>query len=163
MSDDRAIHLPDKSKLHWLKKSYKNFLGRTTLLYGRTKSGKSVLIEEIMYLCKDFIPTVFVISPTNAANGTYTGKVPGKCIKKELSPEFIESLLTRQKNVSEMCNIAKELPVLKSLFDLVADERSLVLERKSSERADNSVIFIDESSMSFSNNLRCFLSVTYGR
>lgn len=146
---DRAIHLPDKTRLHWLDKSYKNFLGRTTLLYGRTKSGKSVLIEEMMYLLKDHIPTVFVISPTNAANGTYTDKVPPQCIKKELNAEWLEALLNRQKHISEMCRNADKLENLKSLFDIGSTSREKIMESSAIKQAHDSVIYINESRMEF--------------
>ncbi len=148
---DRAISLPDKTKLAWLNKSHKNFLQRTTLLYGRTKSGKSVIIEEIMYLLKSHIPTIFVISPTNAANGTYTDKVPPQCIKKELNAEWLEKLLTRQKHISEMCRTADKIEILKNLFDKISTEQEMVLEKSAIKKAHDSVIYIDSSSMEFNN------------
>jgi hypothetical protein len=151
MMDDRSISLPDKTKVHWLPKTYKNFLNRTSLLYGRTQSGKSVIIEEIMYLLKEHIPTVFVISPTNAANGTYTKIVPPHCIKKELDAEWLEKLLTRQKHSSEMYQNANKLEVLKPVFDVVSDDRASMLEKKAIKTAHDSIVFIDSSKMAFSN------------
>lgn len=151
MSDDRSLFLSDKTKLHWLPKTYKHYLNRTTIVYGRTNSGKSVIIEEIMKLCKDHIPTIFVISPTNSANNTYTNTVPPQCIKKELDAEWIERLLTVQRNKSELYINANKLENLKALFDKVADESAQIMERSTTQKAQNSIVYIEESNMEFSD------------
>ena len=52
--DDKSLCLSDKTKLKWLPKNHKDYLNRTTIIYGRTNSGKSTIIDDIMYLCKDY-------------------------------------------------------------------------------------------------------------
>ena len=47
MTDDKSLHLSDRSKLRWLPKNSSYFLNRTTIIYGRTNSGKSTIVEEI--------------------------------------------------------------------------------------------------------------------
>ena len=58
---NKDLVLADGSKLKWFKKDYKYFLNKTTLIYGRTQSGKSTIVEECLYLCKDYLTAVFVI------------------------------------------------------------------------------------------------------
>ena len=101
--NDKSITLPDKTKLKWFEKDYKNYLNKTTIVYGRTNSGKSTIIEEIMYLCKDYIPTVFVIAPTNSSNNAYTNKIPTSVEELELlsTDAFLQSTL-RGQNVGKI-------------------------------------------------------------
>lgn len=149
MSDDKSLHLSDRTKLRWLNKSYKNYLNKTTIVYGRTNSGKSTIIEEIMYLCKEYIPTVFVIAPTNSSNNAYTNKIPPQFIRKELDVEWLDKLLKRQKNSAGAYINANKIEILKSLFDRVSDDTSQSLELSIAKKAKNSIIYIEESHMEF--------------
>lgn len=149
MSDDRSLFLADRSKLRWFPKTHKHYLNKTTIIYGRTNSGKSTIIEEIMMLCKDYIPTVFVIAPTNSSNNAYTNKIPPQFILKDLDVEWLDKLLTRQKNSAGAYINANKIDMLKHLFDKVSDSTSQNLELSIIKKADNSIIFIDESNMEF--------------
>jgi hypothetical protein len=146
---DRSLMLRDGTKLKWLPKSYKDFLNRTTVVYGRTNSGKSVIIEEIMYLCKDCIPTVFVISPSNSSNNAYTDKIPSQFIRKELCVDWLERLLKRQKNSSGVYINANKLEVLKKLFNRVSDDTTQIIEKSIIRKAHLSIVSIEDSAMAF--------------
>jgi hypothetical protein len=147
--DDRSLHLSDRSKLRWLPKKYQHYLNRTTIVYGRTNSGKSTIIEEIMYLCKDHIPTVFVVAPTNTSNNAYTDKIPHQFIRKELNVDWLDKLLTRQKNSAGVYINANRIEVLKSLFNKVSDDTSRVLELSIINKAHSSIMCVNESGMIF--------------
>lgn len=149
MSDDRSLFLSDRTKLRWLPKSHKDFLNKTTIVYGRTNSGKSTIIEEIMYLCRDFVPTVFVIAPTNSSNNAYTNKIPSQFIRKELDVEWLDKLLKRQKNSSGAYINANKIDILKRLFNKVSDDTSEAIETSIIKKAHSSIIYIEESSMEF--------------
>lgn len=149
MADDRSIMLSDRSKLRWFKKDYNYYLNKTTIVYGRTNSGKSTIIEEIMYLCKDHIPTVFVIAPTNSSNNAYTNKIPHQFIRKELDVIWLDKLLKRQKNSAGAYINANQIDLLKKLFNKVSDDTSKSLEISIIKKAHNSILFIDESNMEF--------------
>jgi hypothetical protein len=151
MSDDKSLVLSDKTKLKYFTKNYKYFLNKTTIAYGRTMSGKSTIIEEIMFLCKDYIPTVFVVAPTNSSNNAYTDKIPSQFILKNLEVEWLDSFLHRQKNSAGAYINANKLEVLKMLFDRISDDTSQTLELSIGKKAKNSIIFIEESYMDFSN------------
>ena len=149
MADDRSLCLQDRTKLRWLPKSHKDFLNKTTIIYGRTNSGKSTLIDEIMYLCKDFIPTIFVVAPTNSSNNAYTDKIPSQFIRKELDVEWLDKLLQRQKNSSGAYINANKLEILKRLFDKVSDDTTKSIEESIIKKAHASIVFVEDSSMEF--------------
>lgn len=151
MSDDKSLFLADRSKLRWFPKNYKFYLNKTTIIYGRTNSGKSTIIEEIMHLCKDYVPTIFVIAPTNSSNNAYTNKIPPQFIFKDLDIEWLDKLLTRQKNSAGAYINANKLEMLKCLFDKVSDSTSQALELSIVKKADSSILYIEESNMEFSS------------
>jgi energy-coupling factor transporter ATP-binding protein EcfA2 len=149
MCEDRSLFLSDKTKLKWIPKNYKDYLNKTTILYGLTGSGKSTIIEEIMYLCKDFIPNVGVIAPTNTSNDNYTGKVPTYLIRKNMDVKWLDKILLRQKEVSTLFKNANKINILKSLFDKVSDETARVTESSAIKKSHSYLITVDQSSMAF--------------
>ena len=149
MTDDRSLFLSDKTKLRWFMKSSADFINKTTIIYGRTNSGKSTIIEDIMYLCKDYMPTIFVVAPTNSSNNAYTDKIPSQFIKKELDLEWLDKLLIRQKNSAGVYINSNKLEILKSLFDKVADSISNNMETSIIKKAHNSIIYLDSAIMEF--------------
>lgn len=149
--DDKSLHLDDRTKLRWCAKDYRYYLNKTTIVYGRTNSGKSTLIEEIMFLCKDYVPTVFVIAPTNSSNNAYTDKIPSQFILKDLDVDWLDKLLMRQKNSAGAYINANKIDMLKRLFDKISDSTSQNLEMSIIKKAGSSIMFVEESSMDFSH------------
>jgi energy-coupling factor transporter ATP-binding protein EcfA2 len=111
------------NKIPYLKKDLKFFYRKITLLYGETESGKTTIIQEILYLLKDKIPNVLIFAPTNDANNLYTGKVKSPGIFKKLSIEILEEINERQKKCMKVYSIANDMETMKSIFLRVADER----------------------------------------
>jgi hypothetical protein len=151
---DKSIILADNTRLKWFKKNYMSYLNKTTIIYGRTNSGKSTIIEEIMYLCKDYIPTVFVIAPTNSSNNAYTNKIPEQFIKKEIEVEWLEKLLNRQKNSAGAYIKANKIELLKQIFDKISDTTLDNIEKSIIRKAHESIVYIDESNMEFIHKKR---------
>ena len=60
-------------------------LDRTSVLYGRSNSGKSVVIKYLLKIVKDYIPVAFVISPTEPANHAYEKFIDKSLIHYDLS------------------------------------------------------------------------------
>ena len=148
---DRSLHLSDRTKLNWFEKNHKFYLNKTTIIYGRTNSGKSTIIDEIMFLCKDYVPIIFVVAPTNSSNNAYTNKIPSQCILKDLDVEWLDKLLTRQKNSAGAYINANKLDILKKLFDKVSDNNSQEIELSIVKKANSSIIYLEESDIDFSN------------
>jgi hypothetical protein len=148
---DKTLQLSDRSKLKYFEKSAKYYLNKTTIIYGRTNSGKTTIIDEVMFLLKPHIPLIFVVAPTNASNNAYTDKIPPQCIFKELDVNWLEKLLTRQKNSAGAYINANKLPTLKALFDMVSDSSSRSIELSIIKKAANALIYLDECVMDFSS------------
>ncbi len=115
MNEDKTIYTDDKKPIYWLEKDYKHYLDKTTLIFGGSGSGKTTIIEEILYLCSDYIPCYLVIAP-KTSNHAYRDKLPDKCIKEDLSKRKLQQIWARQSNITNIYNIANDIEVLKRLF-----------------------------------------------
>jgi len=111
------------NKIPYLKKDIRYFYRKITLLYGETESGKSTIIQEILYLLKDRIPNVLVFAPTNDSNNLYTGKVRAPGIFRKLSIEILEEINERQKKCMRIYSIANDMETMRSIFMRIADDR----------------------------------------
>jgi hypothetical protein len=69
----------DGDQLPWLGLRAEQFLDRTTVIYGPSKSGKSVAMKAIMKLLSAIIGQVMLISPSENQNRDYEGIVPKIC------------------------------------------------------------------------------------
>jgi hypothetical protein len=92
------------------------FLGKSTIIYGQTGTGKSKLIINILHELKTHIDQAFVISPMEPANGTYSGIVPKPLIHYKLSHKLLDDIWTRQEMLASLYAKANKLEVLESLF-----------------------------------------------
>jgi hypothetical protein len=127
---DKDLILDDGTTLKFLKKDPKFFLNQTTLLFGQTASGKSCLIDEIMYLCKDYIPNIFVIclSVVTISSSAYYNKIPTNCIKSTVNKEWLEDLMRIQKGRAAIYKTANDPSTLKLVFDKVKSSNEIALE-----------------------------------
>jgi len=113
----------DNDEIPIVKDEYKSFLHKTTILYGSSNTGKSVLIKHIMFLLKDIIPNLIIFNPTNDLNNTYTGIVPELTIYREVDPDILISIYERQREAVEIFNLVNKLTKLKEIFDLCANQQ----------------------------------------
>lgn len=60
------------------------FLDKNCILYGPTKTGKTVIVKHIMSLLNGHIDQVLIISPTETSNRSYEGLVPPQMIHGKL-------------------------------------------------------------------------------
>ena len=147
---DKNLISEDGTVLKWLKKDYNLYLNKTTLIYGRTQSGKSTIIDEIMYLCKDYIPAVFIIcqSSVTVSSSPYHNKIPNNCIKNGVSKEWLESFIERQKGRAALYKTANEIKVLKGLFDKIKQALAISNEiREEEEIVSKSQDYINKINM----------------
>jgi hypothetical protein len=151
MEEPKHLILRDGSRLQWLEKDYDMFLRKMCLLFGGSGTGKSTILDEIMFMLKPHIPVCFVIAPTNSSNQTFTGKVPRRFIKdgRNLTKlvEWLEKFVSRQKNTAQIYMNANNLTNLKSLFDKVSDSQAKEVETSILKKANDSLIFIESSSV----------------
>lgn len=103
--------MPKKNKINpneqvtvQLKKFDLNKMGddKIILYIGKRNTGKSVLVLDYLYHHRQF-PLGTVISPTDNFNFTYRPHIPSIFIHEEYSPELIEQVLKRQKDICHKC------------------------------------------------------------
>lgn len=89
-----------------LKKFNMKWIGDNKILIfiGKRNTGKSILVLDYLYHHQDF-PLGTVISPTDDYNYTYKPHIPSIFIHEEYSPELIEQVLRRQKDICRNCKI----------------------------------------------------------
>lgn len=164
MSDDKHLLLDNGYKLQLIPKDPKLFIHKTTLIFGGAQSGKTTILDEIMYLCKDKIPVVFVISATNTSNNTFTGKIPPRCIMSTLKIEWLENFIQRQVHITEVHKLTNRIDVLKPIFMRVAKNQDIAFVNTVIKRANEHLISIDlSSSMNYAKKKAQKLAITQNR
>jgi len=163
ISDEKYILLEDQSKLHWLPKRYDLYFNKTTLIFGAPQTGKTTILDEILYLCRNKAPVIFAIAPTNASNNTYTGKIPKSCILSELKIPWIENFVRRQRYLAEVYQNSNNLATLKSLFCRVATDSDIRLVKTTVKRATDAVSFIEKQDWPFSKKRSQRIEITQVR
>ena len=116
-NDNKAIFTNKGEPIKWFDKSAKSFLDKTTLVFGGSGSGKTTIIEEILYLCKDSIPNYIVVAP-KTSDTAYRGKLPGRCIKEDLTKSKLQKIWQRQYYFTQLYNTANDVNILESLFKI---------------------------------------------
>jgi hypothetical protein len=124
--DDKSIFTKEGIEIRWMPKDLDLYLDKTTLLFGGTFSGKTTIIEEVLYLTKDYIPNYIVVASANSKKA-YQNKLPARCIKDDLSKKKLQKIWDRQFYTTQLYNTANDLTVLESLFNKAPDRESVVL------------------------------------
>lgn len=75
---------------------------KVIVFIGKRNTGKSILVLDYLYNHRSF-PLGTVISPTDNYNFTYSPHVPSIFIHEEYTPELMEQVLKRQKEIVESC------------------------------------------------------------
>lgn len=115
-----------------------HFLDRVSVLYGPTKTGKTVIVKHAMKLVSGHIDQVFIISPTEPSNRSYEGMVdsplihyrlwmpdpshPKKDDEKKGAARFLEAIYQRQEMMAAIYTRANELETLARLYSRLSKE-----------------------------------------
>jgi hypothetical protein len=78
------------------------------VIIGKKDTGKSFLVRDILFNCKDCFPVGTVISATEVANEFFQHMVPSKFIHDKYEPGIVENVLKRQMNVKQTRNADKK-------------------------------------------------------
>jgi|TARA_R110002153_G_scaffold273997_3_gene446403 ABC-type dipeptide/oligopeptide/nickel transport system ATPase component len=93
------------------------FLDKTTVIYGESGTGKSVLIVDILHALKKHIDQAMVFSPTDRQNHTYdNGVIPAPFIHYTMSEKILDDIWLRQEALVAMYTRSNALAVLHSLY-----------------------------------------------
>lgn len=142
--DEKIIYTAEGDPIPWFTKDVNNHLDKTTLIFGGTGSGKTTVIEEILYLLKDSVPNFVVIAP-RTSDSAYRRKLPARCIKEDFTKERLQALWDRQVFVTQIYNTSNDINVLESLFKIAPDRESIVMIEAIKRKAADMIRVIDIS------------------
>jgi hypothetical protein len=125
MSDDNPTNSIESFKF-----THKIFLHKSTMVYGESESGKTVIIVNILKTLKSFIDQIIVICPTDPSNHSYSGNidaitneqkgiVPSPLIHTQLTAELIEKIYKRQEALAACYEKANRQDILELLFNKI--------------------------------------------
>jgi hypothetical protein len=145
---NKDLLLDDGCSLKWFVKDYNHFLNKTTLIYGRTNSGKSVIIDEIMFLLKDHIPIPFVIceSSVTISSSPYVDKLPNNCIKSGATKEWLEQFMSNQKGKAALYKTANDFKIIKKVFDKIKTSEIIETEKSVKDYGEKYIDAINNNS-----------------
>ena len=102
-----------------LKYDYTHFIDKSTLLFGVTGSGKSIIIVDILHKLQGHIDQALVISPMDRQNHTYDqGIIPPPCIHYEITSELLTNMWERQVALVNVYTRANDPAIIDTLFRL---------------------------------------------
>lgn len=142
--DDKTIYTTEGDPIPWFPKDVNNHLDKTTLIFGGTGSGKTTVIEEILYLLKDYVPNFLVIAP-RTSDAAYRRKLPSRCIKDDFTKERLQKLWNRQYYATQLYNTANDINILESLFKVAPDRESIVMLEAIKRKASDMIKVIEMS------------------
>ena len=111
-----------------------HFIDRTTVVYGPSGTGKTVIVKNIMETLRDSIDQIIVVAPSEPTNRSYAGFVDPTLIhyrmylandpvdkKKEAevaaTKRFLDMIYKRQDAMASLYSIANNLENLQSLYN----------------------------------------------
>ena len=109
-----------------------HFVDKTTVLYGPSKTGKTVFVKHILWLTRRSFDQVLIVSPTEVMNSAYRGIVPPQLIlERPWKPDprdpgkddghqgtvrFLTDILERQQHIVSAAGRAGRPAALRRLF-----------------------------------------------
>lgn len=146
MNDHKEyIRYDGDKKIYFLEKHYDVYKDKIILLYGKTNSGKSTILLEILFLLKDIISIPIVFSPTNHADKEFDDIIPDDFIYRDVNIEKLEEIWAKQEERTILYDIANDITVLKSLFDKLANDHEKHQIKRIVNRTNDALKDLDEN------------------
>ena len=97
-------------------------LCKSVIIYGKTNSGKSTMIEYILSKILDYTSSIFVISPTEPANNAYGQFLPKSLIHYDLEPDangltFVDKFFDWQEARANIYRRISKINTLEKLYN----------------------------------------------
>lgn len=124
--------------IHKLKINPLSYVDKTVVIYGPTKTGKTVITKNIMKIVSSYIEQILIVAPSEPSNRSYEGFVDSPFIHyklyrdspgdsnlrgtkkdkwKEKSQEFLESIWKRQEMMASIYIRANNIKTLEQLIN----------------------------------------------
>ncbi len=145
MSDNTTMLAPDGTPIKRVDKVPGTFVDKTTMIYGGSNTGKTVLIKEILSICKNTIPNYIAIMPKTAVKH-YSGMLPKKAFKSDLSKKRLETIWIRQMYLADLYEKANDFTVLRDLFVKCNDREANMMIEAINRSADRKIAMINSQS-----------------
>lgn len=91
-------------------------LNRTTVLYGPSKTGKTVITKHILNMLQGEIDQVVLISPTEQSNRAYEEFIPAPLIHYKCDMPLLHHIMKRQEMLTSLYTKVNEISSLKALY-----------------------------------------------
>ena len=91
-------------------------LNRVTTIMGTSGSGKTVVAKNIIRAIAPYISVVFLVSPTESSNGSFTDIVPKAFMHDDLEADMLDKIMTRQRDINPFYKKANQIEVLRTLY-----------------------------------------------
>lgn len=144
------LTIPGYGKLPHLRMDPSYFYRRSTTLYGVSGTGKSTILDGIMYSLKDLIPVIYVINPTGMiSDSALPTRVPKGLIKLEPTVDALKALLDRQEQAMRTYNCVNNLDNLQRLFYMCNDYHNKQLIKNIIRKAFIQIRRIQQSSNNY--------------
>ena len=135
----------DGNKIYFVDKDPEIYINKLTLLYGESGSGKSTILQDILYILKDKISIPIVFSSTNVVNEAFSNIVPQEFIHGDVNIEKLQEIWDKQIERVQLFRIANNIKILKSIFDKVGKENEIIKAETISEKALNCISHYNNS------------------
>lgn len=145
MDDDKSIYVQGLGNVLFIDRDVQNFFRRTTLMYGPSETGKTTLVYWILYILRAIIPNVIVISPTEGANNSWKGRIPARCVRKNIDVKNLYDILARQKRAVDIYNKANVLEILEKLVNRAGDTNAKNSAWRIKQMTDECIAKIEKS------------------
>lgn len=122
MSEEEFLETSTGEKIYNLDRNPELLKNKMTVFYGESGSGKTTIIEDAMHRSKHLYPTVFAISPSDISNQVFTPRLPPGCVKHSVSIKWISEIYRRQEEHAKIFAIANNMNIMRSVFELVAND-----------------------------------------
>ncbi len=120
---DNTVHVGDYEFKKY-EMNPEDFIGRTCIWYGATKSGKSFHLNYVLYNVRHYFPRVIVFCPTGELNHDYKGKVDDCMVYTDLTEEMLININQAQEEVSDTyVQFVQNIKYLREVFDICASDK----------------------------------------
>lgn len=121
----------------------KNILDKSVLVLGRSGSGKSTIVRDILSTLNSHIDQAIVINPTIDDNDGYTGIIPRVCIHKSLSETLLTAIWQRQEALCAKYKEVSRPAVIESLYNRSKTDRDDRMINHVKERMQEDIAAVD--------------------
>jgi len=160
-SGNEILICDDGSIVKPLKKNASIFKDKLTILFGPSESGKSTILDEILFYLKEDIPIAMAIVPTDAVNGGLSKRLGKPIVHTDFNKMLMENLFNRQGKVMQIYNKVNNINVQRKLFNKFATSRERKYEQYVLQEYKYAVQKINAASYEKSFKVRTKRSLEY--